>query len=286
MNRRRILGLLAIVALAAVAVIAYAFFRTPEEASGPLQAPTLAAVAATDTPVPPTATPETLPTATATATAVATATGEPEPAATATPLPEPTATPLPEPTDTPAAQAADPVLFEIVPAESQARFLIEEVLRGSDNTVLGVTDQVAGQIAIDAAEPASSQVGQILVNARTLETDNNFRNRAIKNQILRTDDFEFVTFTPTTLSGLPASIAVGDTFSFQIGGDLAITGVTRQETFDVTVTVVSESRIEGLASTTILWADYGLFIPSSPQVQTVEDVVTLELEFVAEAASS
>lgn len=259
MNRRRILGLLALIAFVAVAVVAYAFLRTPEAATGPIQAPTLAAAAATNTPLSPTDTP--IP---------ATAAAAPD-----TPTPEPPAAPTPEP---PAAR-----LFEISAAESVARFSIDEVLRGADNRVIGATDQVAGQIAIDAATPANTQVGQIAVNARTLTTDNDFRNRAIKNQILRTDAFEFVTFTPTGLSGLPASVAVGDTFQFQISGDLTITDITRAETFDVTLTVVSADRIEGLATLSIRWADYKLRIPSSPQVQTVAETVTLQLEFVAEA---
>lgn len=264
MNLRRFLGLLAIILLVAFAVLAYAFLRTPEAATGPIQAPTLVIVAA-NTPIPPTSTPEP-----ATSTPAIAATLPPE----ATPTLAPTLAPEPEP--------AAARLFEIRPEESTAHFLINEVLRGTENAVVGATNQVAGQIAIDAATPANTQVGQILVNARTLTTDNDFRNRAIKNQILRTDAFEFVTFTPTAISGLPASVAIGDTLQFQIGGDLTITDVTRAETFDVTLTVVSAGRIEGLATLTIRWADYNLRIPSSPQVETVADSVILQLEFVAE----
>ena len=119
------------------------------------------------------------------------------------------------------------------------------MLRGSPVTVVGVTDQVAGQIAIDPANPAATQLGEIRVNARTLATDNDFRNRAIKNQILDTNTYEFVTFQPTELVGLPETVTVGQPFSFQVVGDLTIRDVTQPVTFDVTVTPVSETAYRG-----------------------------------------
>ena len=53
--------------------------------------------------------------------------------------------------NTPAPQAAtmtfseNSTLFEIVPEESEARFLIDEVLRGEDKTVVGTTNQITGR---------------------------------------------------------------------------------------------------------------------------------------------
>jgi polyisoprenoid-binding protein YceI len=176
------------------------------------------------------------------------------------------------------------LIFEIVPAESQARFVIEEVLRGTPTTVVGATDQVAGQIAIDPSDPQSAQVGTIQINARTLATDNDFRNRAIKNAILQTDSFEFVTFTPTAITGLPETAMIGEPITFQLTGDLTITGTTQPVTFDVTVTPLSETELTGTAVATVLYGDFGLNIPDSPQVDTVADEVRLELQFVAATA--
>jgi len=149
--------------------------------------------------------------------------------------------------------------------------------------VVGATDQVAGQLAVDADDLSNTQVGVIQVNARTLATDNDFRNRAIKNRILLTDDYEFVTFAPTEVIGLPEAGAVGETYTFQVAGDLTITDVTKQVTFDVTTTPTGETRIEGTATTAFPYTDFELFIPDAPAVDTVDDEVRLELEFVAEA---
>ncbi len=297
MSRNQIIALIAVVAVAAIAFVAFSFFKPPEEASGPVAAPTIAVAEVekvpTDTPVP-----------------VETEVEEPSSEVSA-PTEEPTVavteveevltnTPEPLESDEPAesADSAESVdsdaeespaavitVFEITQDESEARFIIEEVLRGADTTVVGSTDQIVGQIAIDMANPSNSQIGEILVNARTLTTDNEFRNRAVKNRILRTNDFEFVSFVPTTVLNLPDTVAVGDEVSFQIVGDLTVTDVTNEVTFDVTVNIVNEGRIEGSASTAILYADFNLAIPDSPSVDTVEDEVILELVFVATANS-
>jgi polyisoprenoid-binding protein YceI len=189
-------------------------------------------------------------------------------------------------TETPqqALLSTDPITAEIVQVESQARFIVEEVLNNQPKSVVGITDQVAAQIIIDPTNPANVQMGPVTVNARTLVTDNNFRNRAIQNEILHTAEFEFITFTPKGFLGLPESGAIGNTFVFQIVGDLTIQDVTKEVMFDVTVTVDSDIRLHGLATAVISRQSMGLgLIELPPQVASVEDEVTLEIEFVAEA---
>ncbi len=208
-----------------------------------------------------------------------------EPEETAVSVQEP-AGPVSDPTVTtePAeAPASGPDIFEISQEESEVRFTIDEVLRGSPNTVVGVTNQVAGQIAVDLTDLSTAQVGIIRVNARTLATDNNFRNRAIANFILETNANEFITFTPTAVSGLPDTAAPGDTLTFQVTGDLTIRDITNEVVFDVTATAVSDSRLEGAASTTVQRADYSLEIPEVEGVANVSESVLLEIDFVATA---
>lgn len=200
------------------------------------------------------------------------------PTETAMPSPEPTAIP---PTEEPA--SAERILYRIVQEESEARFNIDETLRGADITVVGVTNEVAGDVIVNFGNPSASQVGTIRINVRTLTTDNDFRNRALRSDILESaqDEFEFSDFVPTSLDGLPDSAAVGDMVEFQITGDLDLHGVTRSLTFDATVTLVSEERIEGYASTTILYSDFNIVVPQPPPVSFIDDEVVMEIEFVA-----
>ena len=185
------------------------------------------------------------------------------------------------------APASKAVEFKIVAAESQASFTLEEDLRGVRTTVVGSTSEVGGSIMVDLANPSASSIGTILINARTLETDNSFRNRALRSQILRSaqDDYEFIVFEPRELSNWSAdSVAFGDSVSFDVAGDLTVAGVTQSVSFAATVTLDSETQVSGSATVNLLHGDFGLVIPDVPSVANVTDDVTLSLAFVARAS--
>lgn len=179
----------------------------------------------------------------------------------------------------------EPVRYRIVSGESEARFYIDEVLLGNETTVVGVTQDVAGDLIVDFSNPSQSEVGTIAVNARTLATDNDFRNQAIRGQILQSaqDQYEFVMFEPSTLENLPTEpVEAGTTIEFQITGDLTVRGVTNPVTFDASVTRAEDGSLRGTATTTILYSDFGISIQAPPTVSNIGDEVTLEIEFVAQ----
>lgn len=180
------------------------------------------------------------------------------------------------------------VVFSIVSEESEASFTLEEDLRGTRTTVVGTTNQVGGEVALNFDNPASSEVGTITINARSLQTDNNFRNQALRSDILRSanDDYEFITFEPTSLSGLPDTVEVGETYTFDIIGDLTIIDTTNEVTFNAEVTIVSESEITGSATTNVTYGDWGIPVPSAPLVANVEDNADLAIDFVARSGVS
>ena len=187
-----------------------------------------------------------------------------------------------------AAGALDATLYQITEDESEARFLIDESFFGEDITVVGTTGRMAGEVLINFATPGDSQLGEIAVNVRTLKTDQEFRDQSIRGQILESskDEYEFVTFAPTALQNMPEdAVSVGDTVGFQIVGDLTIKDTTNEVTFDATVTIEAEDRITGLATTEVLYADYGLTINPPPNIANIGDTVGLEIDFVALAAS-
>jgi polyisoprenoid-binding protein YceI len=232
--------------------------QAPEESSGTAVAPTIAAESPTaESVVEPTAVPEQEPAAQESESVVE-ETAEP-----------PTAEPIGE------------MVYEIDASRSEARFTIEEVLRGSDTTVVGVSSNLAGQIIFDMANPADAQMGEILINARDFVTDNDFRNRAIANEILLTNSFEFISFAPKEFVGLPEAAVVGESYDFQILGDLTIIGETREATFDVTVTPLSATELQGLAFTVIFYEEFGVTVPLSQFVTAVNEDVLLELDFTA-----
>ncbi len=269
------------------------------EASEPISAPQLALPTATATPEPPapTATAAPTPTATEAPTPAATTAPEPTPTAapepTATEAPTPAATAAPTPTEALAATAApadggvptSAVLYRIVPEESEVRFEIDEILRGAPTLVVGTTNQVAGDFIIDFADLGASQLGAIRINVRTLRTDDERRDRAIRSRILESasDQYEFTTIEPVRLEGLPETLEIGQPATFQIVTNLTIRDITREVIFEAELTVVDPDRVEGTAVTTILRGDYNLTIPNVPFVASVDEDVLLGITFVAVA---
>jgi polyisoprenoid-binding protein YceI len=185
---------------------------------------------------------------------------------------------------TSAEAASGPATFTFVAGETVARFVVDEVLSGNPKTVVGETAAVTGELKLDFAAPTQASLGPVEVDLTGLETDNGFRNRAIDEAILQTgkDGNAFATFTATQIEGMPETVTPGTSYELKITGDLTIKGTTRQVTFDAVVTPVSADRIEGTASLTVPYADFGVDIPFlPPQVASVEDLVRLEIDLVA-----
>jgi polyisoprenoid-binding protein YceI len=184
----------------------------------------------------------------------------------------------------PGASSPEALRFQIVQEKSEVRFTIPEVLRGQPNDVVGKSNQVAGEIAVDPNDLGTAKIGVIQVNARTLQTDDTRRNRAINNFILNTRTHEYITFTPTEIRGLSGKAEVGKLLTFQIAGNLTIRDVTKPVVFDVTAQADSATQLSGTATTTINRADYNLRIPNVPFVANVGEQVKLDIDFAAQAS--
>lgn len=96
-------------------------------------------------------------------------------------------------------------------------------------------------------------------------------------------EFEFAEFTPIRLENLPDTITTGETFIFQIIGSLNLHGVSRDVTFEATVTPVSDSQIQGVARASFLYADFGLSISQAAGVADFTDMVQIEIDLTASA---
>lgn len=213
------------------------------------------------------------------------------------PSPEPTATPLPEPEPAPVATAppqeeaetesgeapAVGQTFVIAAEESEARFIIDELLLGQPKTVIGTTNAISGELTIDAANPAASVIGPIQIDAGTFVTDSDRRNGAIRRFILQSNQHQYITFIAAEFTGLPDAVSVGDEIQFEITGNLTVRDISNSALFIVTMVVVSESELQGTASTIVLRDDYELTIPQVPSVANVGEEFIVEFDFVARA---
>ncbi len=180
-------------------------------------------------------------------------------------------------------ELADVVELELSEG-TEARFSIYEDLRGEPFTVVGVTTEVVGRVRVDVSDLSRSQMGEILINARTFATDSGNRDRAIRGPILAAEQYEFITFSPTGITGLSGAAEAGGEYSFTVAGDLTVREITRPVTFTVVARWDADGRLQGLASTAVLRSDFELGVPSVPFVANVGDEVGLELAFTAAPA--
>ncbi|VAW36153.1 hypothetical protein MNBD_CHLOROFLEXI01-1099, partial [hydrothermal vent metagenome] len=118
-------------------------------------------------------------------------------------------------------------------------------------------------------------------NARTLLTNNEFRDNAIQNFILDTEIYEFIAFMPTNISGYPTTFTSNEPITIQVEGDLTIKDVTKTAVFSTTITVNDIMQLSGTATAQILRSDFNLTIPDAPGVANVSNETTLTIVFSA-----
>ena len=182
-----------------------------------------------------------------------------------------------------ASAAAGVRRFVLDPAQSEARFIIDEILFGEPNTVVGSTNAVSGTLTVNLDDLAQTSIDPVVIDASELATDNRFRNRSLRRLILQSnrDEYQYITFTPNEIEGLPERPATGEAANLTVTGDLQIRDIVAPATFAVTVTATSDTVIEGLAVGMVQRADFDLQIPDVDGVAEVSEDVRLELEFVA-----
>lgn len=171
-------------------------------------------------------------------------------------------------------------VYRISREKSRVEFRINEILNDKPATAIGVTRDVAGDIAVSGD---GITFGSIAVSARTWKTDNERRDAAIARFILKSEDpvNEFMRFEPKNLTGVPAAITPGSELHLTLSGDLTISGVTKPATFDI-IMRVGDAALSGTATLNLKRSDFGLTIPQVQFVASVDDEFVVIAEIVAD----
>lgn len=250
-----------------------------------LAACTSAAGPAAEAPAQPTTPPTALPDTAASAPQAPQATAAPGAAnETLPPAPSEAAEPVPAnaaaPDTTPTSGA---VTYRLVPAESTVTYEVSETFIRDGNVIaiaIGATAGVNGEIQLDPAQPQNATLGPLTVDISTFKSDSSRRDGAIRDRFLESAKYPLVTFTPTSIEGLPAAAEPGVEYPLTIQGDLTIRETTRPATFQAVVSL-ADNTLTGLASTTFLMSDFGFGPISIMGVLNTEDLVKITVAFVA-----
>jgi len=181
----------------------------------------------------------------------------------------------------PAAATGTAMLYRIDAAQSEAGYEVGETFFQDNRfaTAIGRTSAIAGDVLVDFAQPANSQLGTLVIDISQLTSDETRRDNYIRNNGLESSTYPQATFKPTRIEGLPASAKPGDQLTFKVTGDLTVKETTKPVTFDVTLKTDGD-KLTGAATTEILMSEFGVGPIQLAFLQT-EDKMKLFINFVA-----
>ena len=176
---------------------------------------------------------------------------------------------------------ADETLYRIDPTLSVATYEVDETFVGSDPTrTTGSTNGLAGDFAVNTADPSGTRVGDIVVNLEQLRSDDALRDTRLRSAYLESYSFPLATFRNGGLVGAPEEFAEGMEYEFSMTGDLEIKTTTLPTRWNV-VAIVDQGRLTATATTVITMSDYEIGPISLAGLLRTGDEITLELRLVA-----
>jgi polyisoprenoid-binding protein YceI len=179
-----------------------------------------------------------------------------------------------------APDATRPQRLEIAPGTT-ARYKVQEQLAGISfpSEAVGTTGSVTGVIVVNPDGSIAPQ-SKITVDLKTITSDQSMRDGYVQSRVLEVERHPTLEFVPRRAIGLPSPLPAGmqAQAGFQLIGDLTLHGVTRETTWNVVATFGNDG-VAGRATTTFEFATFNLANPSLARLLSVDDKITLEIEF-------
>jgi polyisoprenoid-binding protein YceI len=174
------------------------------------------------------------------------------------------------------------ISYKIVSQNSEASYSIQEQFLSRDlpNTAVGKTKKVEGDFQLKEGETFTITGMNITVDLKSLTSDEDRRDNAIRERWLESNTYPTATFKAKDVKVLSGSYTEGNTVTFSVKGDMTIHNVTRPETFKVTGQRNGDT-ITGTATTHILMKNYKIETPNIAGFLTVKDGVDLKVTFTA-----
>ncbi len=150
----------------------------------------------------------------------------------------------------------------------------EELVGVGAQTAFGRTPDVSGTLVV---KDNKATTVDIKANLSTLQSDESFRDGAIRDQALQTNQFPEATFTLTKPIDFRTVPAEGKTVKVDGTGKLTLHGVTKN------VTVPLEAKLANgvivvIGQIDILFADFDILKPVALRVLSIEDRGVMEFQ--------
>jgi polyisoprenoid-binding protein YceI len=172
-------------------------------------------------------------------------------------------------------------VYRIDAGDSKVTYSVDENIVGQTaSTATGTTSGIAGDIAVNAANPSASRVGQIVIDIEQLHSDNNLRDARIRQDFLESHANPLAQFTVDSLSGMPATITDGQSYDFTMTGKLTVKGKTTPVTLTANGKVAND-QLTVTANTTVKMSDLGIGPINLAGLVSTGDDVKLSLDLTA-----
>ena len=164
----------------------------------------------------------------------------------------------------------------------RANYRVKEQLARLPSPIeaVGYTESITGGIYIDSqGNPSDNSV--INIDLSTLKSDESRRDNYLRGSSLETDKFPEATFKVLDIQGLDLSSLISsqkNDFQIQMIGDLSIHGVTKRKSWNIDATY-EMGKLKGKGSVEFPFSDFDMDIPQLFFIISVEDKITLELDF-------
>lgn len=145
-----------------------------------------------------------------------------------------------------------------VASGSYAGYRVDEVLNGTDVTVVGRTEQVTGTLQV---EELTLSAAEITVDVASIETDSGNRDDYFRDTAVRVDEHPTATFVLTDAVVADEAPVVGEVQTIEATGELTLAGVTQTVTVELEAVLNGESgQVAG--SIPVTFADFGVEAPN------------------------
>ncbi len=157
-------------------------------------------------------------------------------------------------------------------------FRIDEELTIGEVTAVGRTDQVSGSFEVADNVLSAAEISVQVVGFTT----NDSRRDSHVRDALNATEFPEATFALAEPIELDAdSILANESFSVEAAGELTMAGVTNAVVFQIDGQLVDEFIVLA-GSTSVVFSDYNVEVPSAPIIVSVEDEGVLEFQLLVE----
>ncbi len=154
---------------------------------------------------------------------------------------------------------------------SFAGYRVDEVLNGTDVTVVGRTEEVSGTLSI---EDENLTDAEITVDVASISTDSSRRDDYFHNTTMSVGEFPTATFTLSDSVDIAALSESGANTTVPVEGELTLAGTTQPVTLELEAVIDGESG-QAVGQIPVTFADFGIDAPDLGFVK-VEDQGVIE----------